>query len=404
MRVAALLVLAAVSCKTTDASHDAGTAQASPQASAEPAPLATPLALSANASPEGGPPPVPMRGDLPLPPETPLPKDPPGYTVAIVLRLPDAPAVTVGSPVNASAIDAIRKQNEPRFEVDLTSSRMRMRLVSPGFLLPRDAEIRARDDRYGHVFLMPDLASYRVLAPGTLRSLFGERRVDVSPLSPAEVSEVGDGPVRLGYHTRRAEVQSRAGKGEIEIAKVPELGEGGALLVRAILDLMNAPPQVSVVGTDELPVHAELHWSTRGALFFEVTSITKRAEIPWQSIAVPPAGAGFTTGPLAPMAGELRVDEKQLAALHGGPMDLGPSAARVTSGPLVLVNAANTPRLAWIDGAPVAWIGDGARLELPSLPRGRYQVEWRSFLDDAGEPARSLTVPPIAQPVDAGVH
>lgn len=402
-RVAALCVVAVAACKS-DPTHDAQhSAQASPQASAEPAPLAMPLALAALKSPEGGPPPVPMRGDVQLPTDS-AGKDFSGYTVGVVLRLPDAPPVTSGAPVSASTVDLVRKQNEPRFEIDLSSSRMSMRLVSSGFLLPRDSEIRARDDCYGHVFLTPDLASYRVLAPGSLRSLLGERRVDVSPLSPAEVTPNGDGPQRLGYHTRRADVQSRAGKAEFEIARVPELGEGGALLVRALLDLMNAPPQVTVVGTDELPVHAELHWSTRGALFFEVTSIVKRAEFPPQALAVPPSGAAFTTGALPPIAGELRVDPKQLAALHTGPIDLGPAAASVTSGALVLVNSAETPRFAWLDGAPVAWVGAGARLELSSLPRGRYQVEWRNFLDDAGEPVKALTVPLIAQPADAGAR
>jgi len=403
LRRAAPFVLALAACDNAP-SHDAQhSAQASPQASAEPAPLATPLELAANArSPEGGPPPQPLRADDALPPD-PAGKDIPGYTIGVVLRLPDAPAVSAGAPVSATTIDAIRKENEPRLSIDLTSTRMRMQIVSSGFLLPRDAEIRAREDRYGHIFLMPDLASYRVLAPGSLRALFGERREDVAPLSPAEVASLGDGPTRLGYKTRHAEVQSRAGKATFEIAKVPELGDGGALLVRALLDWMNAPPQVNVIGPDELPVHAELHWSTRGALFFEVTSIAKR-DLPAQQMTVPPSSAAFVTGPLPPVAGELRVDAKQLAAIHTGPSDLGPKAADVVSGALVLVNPADTPRFAWVDGAPVAWVAAGARLDLSPLPRGRYQVEWRTFLDDAGEPAKTMTVPPIAEATDAGAH
>ena len=391
----------AAACRN-DAPHDTSKpAQPSPQASAEPAPIATPLALSANVSPEGGPPPVPMRGDVALAPEY-GGKELPGYTVKVVLRLPDAPAVPAGPPINGAAIDAMRKQNEPRFTIDLTSSRMRMQLTSAGFLLPRDAELRARLDRYGHLFFGPDLASYRVLAPGSLRALFAERREDVSPLSPAEVTSKGDGATRLGYKTRVAEVQSRAGKGVFEIAKVPELGDGGALVVRALLDLMNAPPQVEVIGADELPLHAELHWSTRGAIFFDVTSITKRADLPPQSLAVPPFGAAFVTGPLAPLAGELRVDAKELQAIHTGPVDVGPEGAGTPSGSLLLVNTADTPRFAWIDGAPVAWVAPEGRLELAGLPRGRYEVEWRNFLDDDGLPAKTRIVPATAEPTDAG--
>ena len=401
--VAAALFVLAQACKSDPAHDTAHTAQASPQASAEPAPLAMPLALANAASPEGGPPPVPMRGDVAIAAEN-LAKDPAGYTLTVVLRLPDAPAVPGGPPVNAAAIDGMRKQNEPRFTIDLSPARMRMQLTSTGFMLPRDSELRSRTDRYGHLFFMPDLASYRVLAPGSLRALFGERRADVSPLSPAEVTAKGNGLKRLGYRTRIAEVQSRAGKGLFEIAKLPDLGEGGVLFVRALLDLMNAPPQVEVVGADELPLHAELHWSTRGALFFDVTSIAKRAELPAQSLAVPPSSAAFVTGALPPVAGELRVADKELATLHAGTMDLGPRAASVASGPLLLVNVEDTPRFAWLDGAPVAWVAPEGRLELEGLPRGRYQLEWRSFLDDAASAARTLTVPELADANDAGTR
>ena len=397
MRTAALLLLIAMgACKNEAPKDTPKPALASPQASAEPAPIAMPLALSARISPEGGPPPTPMRGDVALEAEG-FGKDLTGYTINVVLRLPDAPAVTTGAPVSTQAIDAVRKANEPRFTIDLTANRMRMQLTSHGFLLARDSELRSRSDRFGHVFLTPDLASYRVLAPGALRSLFGERRADVSPLSPADVKIIGDGPMRLGYHTRKAEVNSRAGKGSFEIVRLPELGDGGALFVRALLDLMNAPPQVSVVGWDELPVHAELHWSTRGALFFEVTSITKRIDLSSTAMAVPPSGATFVMGALPPLPGELRTEQKDLSSLHTGAID-------PTASSLVLVNVHDTPRFAWIDGAPIAWVAPEGRLELSPLQRGRYMLEWRTFLDDAGEAPKPFTVPASPQPADAGAH
>jgi hypothetical protein len=396
VRAAALFVIVlAAACKNEAPKDTPKPTTSSPQASAEPAPIATPL-LSSRLSPEGGPPPTPMRGDVPLEVEA-FGKDLAGYTINVVLRLPDAPAVTVGAPVSSQTVDAVRKANEPRFTIDLTPARMRMQLTSLGFLLARDSELRSRSDRFGHVFLTPDLASYRVLAPGSLRSLFAERRADVSPLSPADVKIIGDGPTRLGLHTRKAEVNSRAGKGSFEIVRLPELGDGGALFVRALLDLMNAPPQVSVVGTDELPVHAELHWSTRGALFFEVTSITKRVDIPAAAMAVPPSGAAFVTGALPPIVGELRAETKDLSSIHTGAID-------ATASSLALVNAHDTPRFAWIDGAPIAWVAPEGRLELSPLQRGRYMIEWRTFLDDAGEPPKALTVPASKEPADAGAH
>src|SRR5439155_10564334 len=129
-------------CKNDAPKDTPKPAQPSPQASAEPAPIATPL-LSARTSPEGGPPPTPMRGDVALEAEA-FGKDLAGYTITVVLRLPDAPAVTPGSPINVPSIDAVRKANEPRFTIDLTPSRMRMQLTSFGFLLPRDSELRSR--------------------------------------------------------------------------------------------------------------------------------------------------------------------------------------------------------------------------------------------------------------------
>jgi hypothetical protein len=401
MRFAGLLLVAVAACK----SNAPDTAQQqSPQASAQPAPFAMPLVAAVNVSTEGGPPPAPMRGDVALEAEA-TGKDAAGYTITVVVRLPDAPAVASGANlVNTAVVEAMRKQNEPRFTIDLSAGRMRMQLASPGFFLARDAELRARIDRYGHVFVTPDLSSYRVLAPGSLRALFAERRVDVSPLSPAEVALQGDGLRRLGYRTRKVEVQSRAGKGIFEITKLPDLGDGGALLTRALLDLMNAAPQTSVVATDELPLHAELQWPSRGAVFFDVTSITKRADLSSSALAVPPNSAVFATGPLQPVAGELRVEVKELSTIHTGPVDLGAEAASVTAGSLVLTNPHDTPRFAWIDGAPVAWVAPEGRVELGPLPRGRYQLEWRSFLDDAADGPKTVTVPVLAAAHDAGAH
>ncbi len=403
MRRLASLFFVLFHCKDPQDLADAQ--QPSPQASAEPAPIVTPLVASAaaNTSPEAGPPPTPMRGDVALEGEV-SGKELAGYTIAMVVRLPDAPAVPAGPPINATAIDAIRKQNEPRFTIDLTPTRMRMQLSSLGFLLHRDSELRARSDRYGHLFFPPDLGSYRVLAPGSLRALFSERRADVSPLSSAEVTMKGDGVRRLGYPTRRVDVQSRVGKAVFEIVKLPDLGDGGALVVRTLLDLMNAPPQTIVVGPDELPVHAELQWPSRGAVFFDVTAITKRVDLGATSMLVPPNNAAFTKGPLTPVSGELRVETKELSSMHTGPIDLGPQAASVTTGSLTLMNAHDIPGFAWIDGAPIAWVAPEGRVELSPLPRGRYQLEWRSFLDDVADAPRTMTVPTLAQTRDAGAH
>jgi hypothetical protein len=368
-------------------------AQASPQASAEPAPIATPAIASGGSAPDSGPPPSPLRADVPLEGEL-SGKDTPGYTLAVVIRMPDAPAVATTPGVAAQVIDSIRRQNEPRFTIDLTSAHMRMQIASAGFVVPENSEVRSRADRYGHVLVSADGTNYRTLAPGSLRALFQERRIDVSPLSPADVVAGPEGTRRLSYRTRKVDVSNRAGRVSLEIAKLPELGEGGGLLVRALLDLVNAAPSTQVVGPDEVPLHAELHWPLRGALFFDVTAIIKRTDFTPQQFSVPPRDASYMRGPLPPMPSELHVQPKDLSSMHTGPADIGmPRAA--ASGTLLLVNTHDTPRFAWVDGAPIAWVAPEAQLEIGPLPRGRYQVEWRTFLDDDGEPSKVFTVPPL---------
>ena len=79
--------------------------------------------------------------------------------------------------------------------------------VGSGFPLPREFELRSRSDRLGHVAVLG--GRYRALAPGTLRALLGERRLDVGPIAYAELTARGDGPRRLGMRTRRVEVVTR---------------------------------------------------------------------------------------------------------------------------------------------------------------------------------------------------
>src|SRR5690349_4366657 len=86
------LVIATASCKTPGSSSE-GTpdAMASPQASAMPAPLAPPTTTASAtviATPEGGPLPVPLRGDVALGPDT-LGRETIGYTLSAVIKSGD---------------------------------------------------------------------------------------------------------------------------------------------------------------------------------------------------------------------------------------------------------------------------------------------------------------------------
>ncbi len=365
-------------------------AQASPQAKAEPAPLTSVVAAaSATESVDAGPPPSILRGDRALETDA-IGPIPVSFALVAQLHPLEPPAPVHGPELNAAAIEAKRKAQDLAFAIELAPARMRL-VFGPGFIVPAGIELRARRDFYGFLLLDRTGDAYRVLAPGALRALVGERRVDVSPLSTSGQTPGGEGTKRLGLRTRTVELTTRAAKATVELAKVPEVGEGGVLLARVLLDLISAPPQTSLAGTDEIPLHAELHWTTHGGIVFDVTSLAKRTDAPVAPLLVPPPEASFRLAPLAGVAGELVLTPTELGQLHNGPVDLQNAAP--VQGTLNVFNATDAPRVLWLDGVRVGWVGPETRLSIPSLQRGHYQLESRTYLDDAAEPPRTVTAP-----------
>jgi hypothetical protein len=403
-----------VGCKGAADQPDPAT---SPQARAEPAPLAnlTPSGTSTHPSPtqDAGPPPEPLRTDTGLEPDAPReigreagskgepardPRELAGYALQAVIRTGEGPQPPKGPEVNVAAIDAARRKTEAHMSIEASQTRARFVLVS-GFVLPPSTELRARVDRYGHLLLWPDEETYRVAEPGALRALLGERRLDVAPLSPAEVSTPGDGPRRLGTRTRRVDVSTRAAKATLEVGTFRDAGEGGILVCRLLLDLMSALPGTSVCSVDEIPLHAELRWMTRGALTFDVTSAPlRRGDLSVQSVATPPASARFVrSAPPVPPA-ETMLTRAELTSFRSAPVDVPPVAARDARAPppdagLTLLNTSDELRVAWLDGVPVAWVAPGGKESLTSLLRGRYVLQWRTFLGDAWQAPESIVVP-----------
>jgi hypothetical protein len=383
----------------------------SPQASAEPTPLANVPAATTSVADDAGPPPVSLRSDRPLPPDSPHEtsreqgtkeiardaKELAGYALQAVLRTGESPAAAKGPETNLSAIEAAKRKTETRISIEASQTRARF-VLSSGFVLPQGTELRERADRYGYLVLWPGEDVYRVAESGSLRALLGERRLDVAPLSQATVSPVAEGGRRLNVHTRRLEVSTRAARASFELATFREAGEGGVLICRLLLDLMNAPPSTGVCAADEVPLRAELRWTTKGALTFEVTSIVRRTDLSVQDLAAPPAQGVFETRPPAAMDGEIMVSKADLGAFRTAPADPGPMASRDAQGPppesgLEVVNSSDELRVAWLDGVPVAWVAPGGRQWLSSLVRGRYVLQWRTFLGDAWEPPRNVGAP-----------
>lgn len=395
----ALLGLALMTaCRGAPPGDGAPEKRESPQASAEPALLAAGPTQSAMTTPlaaEGGPPPVPFRGDEVLASDA-LTKEAAGYTLSAVLRPADVTGPSRSPEVSGAGLDAARKATDLRMTIDLSPTRLRVALGGQGFVLPPDSEIRARSDRYGHVVLWSGMGSYRPLAPGSMRALLGERRFDVAPITPAELELRGDGGRRVGVRTRKAEVKTRAASATFEIGKLDGAGEGGMLLCRLLLDLMNAPPGSGVCALDEVPVRVELEWTNKGSLVFEVTRALRRVDIPASALLVPPATAAYATASI-PVAGIApMLDEQELGALRTGDVDM-PSVPDAAEDELVMSNPTVELRLLFLDGVPVAWAAPGARGPLRGLRRGRYLAQWRTFLGDAVEAPVTQPVPGISQ-------
>lgn len=391
-RAAAVCLLVVLGCHQDPKPEGVAVdAQASPQAKAEPAPLTSVVAAaSATTIADAGPAPSILRADRAIETDS-LPQTATSFALVASLRPLEPPPAIHGPEINAASIDAHRKAQDLGFAIELASSRMRI-VFGPGFIVPAGIELRARRDFYGFLLIDRTGDAYRVLAPGTLRALVGERRVDVSPLSTSEQTAGGEGTKRLGLRTRKVDIVTRAAKATVELAKVPELGEGGVLLARVILDLISAPPQTSLAALDEVPLHAELHWTTRGGIVFDVTSLAKRTDAPTSTLLAPPPEAAFRLAPLSSVPGELLLTPAELGALHGGPFDIGVAAAPV-QGTLNVFNDTDAPRVLWLDGVRVGWVAPATRLSIPSLQRGHYQLESRSYLDDAAEAPRAVTAP-----------
>jgi hypothetical protein len=397
-RLVALLALAA--CRGAGA-NDLPDAGLSPQAKAEPAQLEN-VAVASNAplAPDSGPPPIPLRADEEAPADT-MAKDAAGWEMEGTLRSAEIPPAFRGPETAISAVDAVKKKTEPRLTIQLASTRARITLDSSGFVLPEGTELRARSDRYGHFLLLPNARQYRVAPPGSLRALLGERRIDVEPLVPAVVTERGEGARRLGHRTRRVEVSSRAATAMFELARIPEAAEGGVILCRSLLDLSNAPPSTAVCALDEVPLHVEWRWASKGGLSFDATSLTRRVDLSPASMAAPPASASFAQPSLPEVGAEALVEQSELTAFRTAPSDVAPIAPSTRPdgsvvGPapgLALANVSDELRFAWLDGAPIAWVAPGGKIAFPALLRGRYGFAWRTFLGDSYDAPITITVP-----------
>jgi len=409
MRVRALfLLLLLCACEKSSPELAANTTP-SPNASILPAPLSSvaqpaaesptwaPGGVSSGASADLAPKgdaslsaPEVLRGDQPLDDDPLSQRELVGVSLQGEWRYTDLPPPP--RETNPAGLEAARRATALRMRIDLAATG-RMRIVFQSRALPveQGSEVRARTDRYGHVLVWPSGSAYRVLPPGAVRTLLGEGRADANPLVRAQSSVVGDGARRGSRRTRKWELVTRTGKLLLEQARIITAGEGGPLFCRFLSEIVAIDPSAAPCAVDDVPLRAQYTWPQGGSVVFEVVDVVEKMELPAAQLLVPPAGAEFVRGGLPARATALLLTREELGALRLRSTE--PAAPPAAEEGLVLHNGSDIMRVAFVDGVPAALVGPNRDVLVPGLLRGRYAVQWRTFLADAVEPPALIDVP-----------
>jgi hypothetical protein len=202
------------------------------------------------------------------------------------------------------------------------------------------------------------------------------------------------------------EVVTRAGKSTFEIARLPEIGDGGGLVCRVLLDLMSAAPSTAACLDGDVPLHVELRWNPQppsapivpgrlaGEAIFDAVSLVRRLDSLPGAFLTPPPTATFVSVGEQVSGAHLFLDHADLLALHPGEPPHGGGVPALT-----LKNSTDELRYAWLDGLPLGWVAPGARVDVSGIPHARAFVQWRTFLGDAIDPGRLVSLPAL---VDVG--
>jgi hypothetical protein len=414
-RAVAILCLLGAGCEAPTppgaGALDAGT---SPNASILPSPLVTepPDLLDAGAPSDatvrgliadergrlivpdtGPPPPTPLQPDAPPPAEAPSSRELSGVTLEAEWRWRDVPAPPRAPEVSQDGIRAAQRLTALSWGIDLADNgRMRIRFTSRALPLPGGAEIRGRADRYGAIVLWPNDTEYRIIPPGALRTTIGERRVDVTPLSLGTTRSAGEG-ARLGVPLRRIEIGAGLGSLRLELGKVPEAGDGGAVLCRAVVEILGVDPRTPECQPGEVPLLAEYSWQEGGGVSLEITSIVKRTDLASSDLLVPPPGAKLSPAGLPTAPAGIFLSREELAAFRTAPLDLPPPAPGAPGEGFIAANQTDTLHYLLVDGVPVVAVPALSERYLIGTDRGRYTLQWRTFLGEVIEPAATVELP-----------
>jgi hypothetical protein len=390
-------------------------ANTSPNASIFPAPLVTEPPEPADAGPidagpvgipadsagrllvseAASPPPEVLRGDVAMTPEAlGPPREMPGMTLEAVWRWRDVPAPPKAPEVSLEGIKEAQKLTSLTWKVDLIEAgRMRAELTSRALPMPARTEIRSRLDRYGSVVLWPNLTGYRVIPPGALRTVLGERRVDVTPVSLGTVRPQGDGK-RLGVPTRKVEITAPLGTLKLELGKTVEVGEGGPLFCRALVEIAGIDPKTPVCQANEVPLSATYAWQDGGGISLEVTAMHRRTDIASGDMLAPPPALAFTPEGLPTAPDGIFLTRDELQVFRSAPTPPSPNADPSAPGEgFIAANQSDTLMYVLVDGVPVVAVPAHSDRYVIGPQRGRYVVQWRTFLGERIGPAQTLELP-----------
>jgi hypothetical protein len=332
--------------------------------------------------------------------EPPLREELVGLTLEAVFKWRGVPAAPAAPEVSAPGIAAAQKLTAPTVRIDLTAlGRMKLTVTSRALALPFRSEIRARFDRYGHFVLWPNATRYRAIAPGALRTVLGERRVDVTPLVIGTRVKAGAGKV-LDLETRILTMESPLGRLRLHLAEVAEAGLGGPLVCRQMVELVGIDPSTPECKPGEIMLAATVDWQDGGGFEFEVQSLERRVDLLPSAVLVPPPGAESVTDGLPEAPDGIFLTKDELANFRTKAIEVKPGAGAPAEG-FTAVNGRDITMLLTLDGVPVVAVPALASRYVIGTIRGRYVAQWRTFLGELVGPTDTLELPAVLQSVAA---
>jgi hypothetical protein len=180
---------------------------------------------------------------------------------------------------------------------------------------------------------------------------------------------------------------------QLDMIHLPEPSLGAALLCRLLVELVAVEPTTALCAPGYLPVRAQFTWRSGSGVVFELHEFSRRMELPVGDVLCPPPGVQLAAAVVPAQPSGVLLTRDEAAAFRLRPGEAGAPGPGAPLEGLVARNATDSLRYLLVDGVPVAWLLPGQEVAIPGFPRGRYTVQWRSFLGDKVEPPRQVEAP-----------